>query len=546
VSNFLASTVTGTNGLLSASSTNPLVAQASLPVAPGALASTGYVNAVSNFLASTVIGTNGLLSASSTNSLASTGYVNAVSNAITSSLTLSNVMLNGNIAPTGMIFAALDATNSHRVRFTNTSGITNALAGMNSNLVHIVNNGATNAIWDAGNTPTILSNAASTAPSVVGATINNGMLTISPSSLLLTNTETGITLDGINLAQSITNIASGGQSGNGNVALGNNTATITFPAGASITGTNSVASVNNLVSNVTVAATGNATISTVASTSGGTITINDPKQFAETNPASASPAPLFWDTKYGALRCSNNFGATFINTPDLSTTSNENATLTDYFTSTTTSAWIQVNWSSVWSVNNSNNWLWVQSSGEVGSSGRFLLKAIPVTNQSWRCRVLVQPLLGQNGTITMNEAFGVVSAEMLLTNMHIFTMWRGSGGIPELRAFFPPSANANYSGTVESGVDSSSLAQWWGGSSALEEGPPTAFWMQISYDGSMTQKYSYCLSQNSLPPPIVQNGQYTFIKTNQTVNPQYVGMVFQDDTTVKPTYAIKAFVFEQP
>jgi len=370
------------------------------------------------------------------------------------------------------------------------------------------------------------------------------MLTISPSSLLLTNTETGITLDGINLAQSITNIASGGQSGNGNVALGNNTATITFPAGASITGTNSVASVNNLVSNVTVAATGNASVSTTASTSGGTITINDPKQFAETNPASASPAPLFWDTKYGALRCSNNFGATFINTPDLSTTSNENATLTDYFTSTTTSAWIQVNWSSVWSVNNSNNWLWVQSSGEAISGPRMLLKAIPVTNESWRVRVLVQPMVGQNGAITMNELFSVCSIEATNGNEHHFSMWRGSGGIPELRAFLCTQEGGTPA--AESGVDSSSQAQWWGGTASLEEGPHVPFWMQISYDGSMTQKYTYCLSQSSLPPPIVQNGQYTFIKTNQTVNPTYVGIGFEDDNTVKPTYAIKAFVFEQP
>jgi len=340
----------------------------------------------------------------------------------------------------------------------------------------------------------------------------------------------------------INNVVSGGQSGNGSVAIGGNTATVTFPAGASVTGTNSVAGINSLVSNVTITATGNATLTTTASATGGTITLNVPQEFSVTNTSMSTP--LWWSTKYGAMRVSNVFGATFVNTPDIATSSNENATLTDYFTTTTTSAWIQVNFSSAWTVVNSNNWLWITSSGEASTPGRYLVKAIPTTNQSWRCRILIQPLIGENGTSTFNFGAGIVSMDDTNSTCHVFTMWRNSSATAALRAFAPSTPGATYN-TVDSGVDSSSVAQWWGGGNPnLEGGPNAAFWMQISYDGSMTQKYTYCLSAIALPPTLANH--YTFIKTNQTINPKYVGIGFQDSSSEAPTIAIKAFVFEQP
>ncbi|HVM62882.1 MAG TPA: hypothetical protein VMV72_18620 [Verrucomicrobiae bacterium] len=71
----------------------------------------------------------------------------------------------------------------------------------------------------------------------------------------------------------IANVVSGGNSGNGGVSVSGNTATITFPIGASVFGTNSVAGINSLVSNVTINVSGNLKIATTASTTGGTITI---------------------------------------------------------------------------------------------------------------------------------------------------------------------------------------------------------------------------------------------------------------------------------
>ncbi|MGD1019731.1 MAG: hypothetical protein ABSA12_10490 [Verrucomicrobiia bacterium] len=322
---------------------------------------------------------------------------------------------------------------------------------------------------------------------------------------------------------------------------------ISAPGGFVGITTGSVASVNGLVSNVTIAVSGHPTISTVASGTGGTITISDPTQFASTNTSTTlQPAPLFWDTKYGALRVSNNFGATFINTPDLSTTSNENVTLTDYFVNTTTSAWITVNGTNAWTCVNSNNWLWIQSSGPpMPNWGTYYLKAIPTTNQSWRCRVLVQPMVGENGSYSFNAGFGPVAAEGTNANLHAFVMWRGSATTPELRAFVSATAISTFA--TPDAFDSSSEAQWWQGPiSTLELGPPAPIWLQISYDGSNTMKYTYSLSVNGLPPPITQNGQYSFIKTNQAVNPQYVGIAVIDSSSTKPTFAIKAFVFEQP
>jgi hypothetical protein len=593
----------GTNGFLTASSTNPLVAQASLPVSPGALASTGYVNSVSNTLAIAITGVsagtntppwstilkvgnhsltdiwidasssisneshsvrfidllgntnefrtvNGAMSVISLNNQTTGAVALVVNNTLT--LNTDNFVVNNGAATLsgttlyvgGTLTAALPAILNSNVWINGGTVVSNSLAVTGPfTAPNLSDNGAT--LTASGNW-----NFSGATVIGLGSSITNGLLLISGTNALLAASGTNNLATQASL-QAITNglIASGfsnGQSGTGNISNNNGILYITFPS-VTVSGTNSVSSVNTLVSNITITATGNATVTTASSTSGGTITINDPKQFAETNPASASPAPLFWDTKYGALRCSNNFGATFINTPDLSTTSNENTSLTDYFTSTTTSAWIQVNFTNDWMVANSNNWLWLQSNGSIADpAGRYLLKPVPVTNESWRCRILIQPMLGQLGGLTMTEGFGLVSSEGTNGTQHIFAMWRGSSTIAELRAFAPTSPGNVPNGTTESGVDSSTLAQWWGGGGGLEEGPHVPFWMQISYDGSMTQRYTYALSQTGLPPPIVQNGQYTFIKTNQLVNPSYVGIEFYDGSQLKPTYAIKAFVFEQP
>jgi hypothetical protein len=71
----------------------------------------------------------------------------------------------------------------------------------------------------------------------------------------------------------IASVVSGGNSGNGGVTVSGGTATITFPAGASVTGTNSVAGINGLVSNVTISVAGNLSVASTISASGGTITI---------------------------------------------------------------------------------------------------------------------------------------------------------------------------------------------------------------------------------------------------------------------------------
>ncbi len=385
---------------------------------------------------------------------------------------------------------------------------------------------------------------------------NNGLVTLTLNSGILTNGLTGSLWDNAATVFS-NNVTVTAPLLDTSTATISNNATVTgtlfvggaisAPGGFAGITTGSVASVNGLVSNVVITATGHATATTTPSATGGTITISDPTQFVATNTStSLQPAPLFWDTKYGALRVSNNFGATFINLPDLSTTSNENVALTDYFVNTSTSAWTVVNATNMWTFVDSNNWAWVQSNGiNPPSIGTYYLKAIPTTNQSWRCRVLVQPMVGQTGTFSMNAGFGVVAAENSNTNLRAFTMWRGSSATPELRAFVSATAATTYSAADT--FDLSTEAQWWGNSSsALEVGPASPVWMQISYDGSTILKYTYCVSVNGLPPPIVQNGQYSFIKTNQTVNPQYVGMAVLDSTGSKLTFAIKAFVFEQP
>ncbi len=384
---------------------------------------------------------------------------------------------------------------------------------------------------------------------------NNGLVTLTLNSGLLTNGTTGtLWINGATMFSNNVTMTSPFLDTSTATISNNATVTGTLFVGGAISApggfvgitTGTVASVNGLVSNVTIAATGHATVTTAASATGGTITISDPTQFAATNTSTTlQPAPLFWDTKYGALRVSNNFGATFINLPDLSTTSNENATLTDYFVNTTTSAWIVANQTNVWTFVNSNSWGWVQSNGGSLSYGTYYLKPIPTTNQSWRCRVLVQPMVGESGSFNFSLGFGVVAAENSNVNLHVFTMWRGSGTAPELRAF--ESVNLTTAYATPDTFDSSSMGQWWEAqAAALELGPPAPLWMQISYDGSAVMKYAYDTSVVGLPPPIAQNGQYTFIKTNQTVNPLYVGFAVLDSNQVKPTFAIKAFVFEQP
>jgi len=507
--------------------------------------------------------TNGLALSSVTNGLALSSVTNGLATQSSLLATASVLQAEINDLPTGSgmttlsnnLIAALNLTND-AIR-TGPMAITNGLA-----LSSVTNGLATTSVTNGLATPSVTNGLAtiSVTNNLPTTSITNSLVA-QTSLLALTNPLVAqaslpvITNSLIDSSHAVTNSYTPSLGLLGPLTVSNN-ATITgtfhvlgaLAADGGVVGavTSAVASVNGLLSNVTIATTGNATISSTTSSNGGTITINVPQQFAETNPPSASPSPIFWDTKYGSLRVSNNFGSTFIDTPQLSGGSNVVDSMSSWFTSSMTDAWIQINWTNSISVGNTNNWLWISSAGDGTGQGRYLLRTIPNTNQSWRCRILVQPLLGQNGTITMNEGFGLVSAESTNGPLHLFTTWRGSGGIPELRAFVPASPTTTYSSTVEAGVDSSSIAQWWGGSSALENGPHVPFWMQISYDGSSTQKYSYCLSQNGLPPPIITNGQYTFIKTNQTINPQCVGICVDDGSSAKITIAIKAFVFEQP
>ena len=179
------------NSVSNFASTNGIILYPGSPTligVDGSIVNTGQLNAVSNTLANA-----GTIISPGTG----IGFTNTTPSNLTILVTapLSNIMLNGRIAPTGMVFAALDSTNSHRIEFSNTTGTTNKIGGSNSNLVHVVNNGATNDILDVGNTVFAPTNATLANSTLIntptGAQVNlgtNGLGTATGGGISLTNT----------------------------------------------------------------------------------------------------------------------------------------------------------------------------------------------------------------------------------------------------------------------------------------------------------------------------------------------------------------------
>lgn len=529
-------------GGVTASITNPLVAQASLPAITNSLADKALVTSTSNTLAAAI---NSNAGASNTILLAGTGIQLIDNGGNTNTITVDPSVVVTAGAPASVLSGGVtaDITNS-LVAQASLPAITNSLAdktlvGSASNTLaqataRFPTNGVSttttlgaifsNGVLTTASSVVPLTNAASTASALVSESISAGVLTITPNPNILTNSDT----------QALTYL--------GTVTISNN-ATVTgtlFVGGAlsasSIVGavTSAVASINGLVSNVTIAATGNAAVTATAVSNGGTITVNVPVEFAITNTSTA--APLWWSTKYGAMRVSNSWGSTFINTPDLAALSNEDATLTEYFTSATTGAWINVNVSGAWTVMNTNNHLLISSSGEANGNGNYIVKAIPVTNQSWRARILIDNISDNSGTIAFNADIAVSALEDTNAPTHSFVLHRNSSNTPALR-----------------GISSTSPASTWnpGAETAADPNIPlvnnycmqsTWLWLQVGYDGISNLTYSAAYGQVGLPP---------FLKTlktknSQTVRPRYVGLGFNDAGNTGPQFLIKEFVFEQP
>jgi len=494
----------------------------------------------------------GALGASSTNNLADKSLVtatsntimqavNAVSNAVSVTLIPSNgvlfVDLGGDsnaLAIDPSVVVTAGAPFSVLAGLVPLAALPAAIALFPTNGLNVTTSlGATfsNGVLVTQDTVTPLTNATSATPALLAVSAAGGVATITPNPGLLTN--------------------SGSQPffWNGTLTISNNaTVTGTFTVNGTLNASNisgvvtsAVATVNGLVSNVTLTATGNATVSTVSSSGGGTVTVDAPHEFAETNPASASPSALFWDTKYGALRCSNNFGATFIDTPQLSGMSNVVDSMSSWFTSTTTDAWINVNVPSAWNIVNTNNHLLIQSTGEVANS-RWLLMRIANTNESWAYRILLDDVQDGSGTSTFNVSMGVGASEGTNANFHALTLWRTSGTTPSLRGFVASTPGAVPNTVDTGGADPGGTAQsfYTGGSSFSQI--PSPLWLQVGYDGSTNLYYEMAFVRNGLPPIF----NIISTKTNQTVMPGYVGLIFEDTGNFRPTYFIKAAVFEQP
>jgi len=536
-----------TNGLLDSSSTNSLastnwVNANFLPIAgTNSLVAQASLLAITNSLADKTI-TNGLATTSITNGLATTSITNGLTTAAVTNGLADSSITNG-LAGAGVtngletIAAANVLTNGLA-----TIGITNSLVAQASLLA------LTNSLVTLSSIPSITNSLADKA-------ITNGLATLSitnplvaqTSLLALTNPLVAqaslpvITNSLVDTSHALTNGGTQPLFWNGTAVVSNN-ATFTGSvnilgplSAASIVGisTGTVASVNGLISNVTIAATGNATATSAVSSNGGTITINVPLEFAVTN--TSTVAPLWWSTKYGAMRVSNVWGMTFINCPDLSTLSNENATLTDYFTSTTTGAWINVNVSGAWTVANTNNHLLFGSSGEANGAGNYIVKAIPNTNQSWRCRVLIDNISDNSGTTSYNADFGVSALEDTNGVTHSFVLHRNSSLTPAFRGFSSATPQASWQ-SVETATDNNIplVNNFYMQTSWL--------WMQVSYDGVSNLTYSAAYGEIGLPPIL----KTLKVKNSQTVKPKYIGMGACDANNTGPQFILKAFVFEQP
>jgi len=495
----------------------------------------------------------GALGASSTNNLADKSLVtatsntimqavNAVSNAVSVTLIPSNgvlfVDLGGDsnaLAIDPSVVVTAGAPFSVLAGLVPLAALPAAIALFPTNGLNVTTSlGATfsNGVLVTQDTVTPLTNATSATPALLAVSAAGGVATITPNPGLLTN--------------------SGSQPffWNGTLTISNNaTVTGTFTVNGTLNASNisgvvtsAVATVNGLVSNVTLTATGNATVSTVSSSGGGTVTVDAPHEFAETNPASASPSALFWDTKYGALRCSNNFGATFIDTPQLSGMSNVVDSMSSWFTSTTTDAWTQVNMTNSWTIVNTNNHLLIQSGGAIIGSGQYLVNAIPTTNQTWSYSVLIDSIEDGGGTTTFNAGIGITAMEATNSNVHNFAIVRGSGTTPQIRGFLSTSPSDSFQVADTGGADpGSSLGSIYGGGVFHTE-LPAPIWLRVGCDGSKNLNYQYAFARCGQPAIF----HTISVKTNQTVLPAYVGIVFNDGSGSKPSYLIKACVFEQP
>ncbi|MGA2604388.1 MAG: hypothetical protein ABSG14_09180 [Verrucomicrobiia bacterium] len=213
--------------------------RAILSIIGGGGGGTQTVLVASNCAALVNLGGNTNAIAVDTNCLYSEGFV------MTGDLsTLSNYLAN-TIAPTNGL-ATISFVNN----------LSNYLAGTINN----VTNGLAAAVQ--------LGNASNTLVSAINSTNGNTLTALQNASNTLAAATASIT-NGL-----AGQILSGGNSGNGSVSSNGSTVTITFPIGASVFGTNSVAGINALVSNVTVAVGGHLGITTTPSSTGGTITIS--------------------------------------------------------------------------------------------------------------------------------------------------------------------------------------------------------------------------------------------------------------------------------
>jgi len=440
-------------------------------------------------------------------------------------LVTGNGTINGNLTVNGSLNVAVSSLTG---QITMTQLPTNGISTSTS-LGAVFSNG----VLVTASTVVPLTNATSTAPGLIAVSTSGGTLAVAPNMQILTNSGTQPLV------------------WNGTATISNNaTVTGTFTVNGALNASNivgavtsAVATVNGLVSNITLTATGNATISTTSSSSGGTITINDPRTFVATNPPSSGvSASLIWDTKYGAMRVSNNFGFTFIDTPQLSGMSNVVDSMSSWFANTATDAWTQVNMTNSWSIVNTNDHLLLQSGGAAVGAGQYLVNQITSSNTSWSYSILVDGI-EDGGTIIFNAGIGIVSMEGTNSNCHNFAIVRGSGSSPELRGFLSSSPASSFQVADTGGADpGSSIGAIYGAATMFHTDLPSPIWLRVAYDGSTNLTYQYAFVRQGQPAVF----HTISTRTNQTALISYVGLGFFDQEQTKPSYLIKACVFESP
>ena len=273
-----------------------------------------------------------------------------------------------------------------------------------------------------------------------------------------------------------------------------------------------------------------------AAANGGTLTIAGVPLYTN----SSAGAALVYNTRYGALVVSNQFGYRFVSLPNLSSidTTNDTSGLTKFFTNSvdvTGATYVNTNgWTYSWESNSCN--MVISCTPENVSQARLWLQRIPaaVTNQRWRATVyfsdaqLILPAAN-----SPQSAYGLAAVVDTNSTVSMFGFWgEGNATSSAIRPYIfttPTSAfsyDTQFTGNSITMLPTiMSLSQFALRCEYFPNGQSNVLYIA---QGKIGQNFTF---------------QQTAVKTNLP-NPQYIGIIQNDRNSGGLQLKVRAFVFE--